>query len=42
LLALKLRGIRRQFELDDNELLSLLHGKSGADIERIVRRATNT
>lgn len=40
LLALKLRGIRRQFELDDNELLSLLHGKSGADIERIVRRAT--
>lgn len=27
LLALKLRGIRRQFELDDNELLSLLHGK---------------
>ncbi len=40
LLELKLRGIRRQFELDDNELLSLLHGKSGADIERIVRRAT--
>lgn len=40
LLALKLRGTRRQFELDDSELLSLLLGKSGADIERIVRRAT--
>lgn len=39
LLRLKLRGIRRQFEPDDGEVLSLLVGQSGADVERIVRRA---
>jgi SpoVK/Ycf46/Vps4 family AAA+-type ATPase len=39
LLALKLRGIRRQFELDDNTLLDKIKSKSGADIERIARRA---
>ncbi|WJM84752.1 ATP-binding protein [Dickeya chrysanthemi] len=39
LLKLKLRGIRRQFEPDDDEVLSLLSGKSGADVERVVRRA---
>ncbi len=39
LLKLKLRGIRRQFELDDNELIASLTNKSGADIERVVRRA---
>jgi SpoVK/Ycf46/Vps4 family AAA+-type ATPase len=39
LLQLKLRGIRRQFELDDNEIISTLANKSGSDIERIVRRA---
>jgi len=39
LLQLKLRGTRRQFELDDKELLSEFEGKSGADIERVVRRA---
>ncbi|APO80049.1 MULTISPECIES: AAA family ATPase [Pseudomonas] len=39
LLQLKLRGIRRQFELDDGELLAELEGKSGADVERVVRRA---
>ncbi|MDF3691449.1 ATP-binding protein, partial [Enterobacter hormaechei] len=33
------RGIRRQFELEDDEVLSLFIGKSGADLERIVRRA---
>jgi SpoVK/Ycf46/Vps4 family AAA+-type ATPase len=39
LLKLKLRGIRRQFELDDDELLVEFEGKSGADLERVVRRA---
>ncbi|WP_242687827.1 hypothetical protein [Photorhabdus stackebrandtii] len=39
LLKLKLRGIRRQFELNDDELLSCFVGKSGADIERIIRKA---
>lgn len=39
LLQLKLRGIRRQFELDDVEMLSEFDGKSGADVERVVRRA---
>ena len=39
LLKFKLRGIRRQFELDDKALISSLANKSGADIERVVRRA---
>ena len=39
ILALKLRGVRCDFDLDDPDLLKLFHGKSGADIERIVRRA---
>jgi len=39
LLQLKLRGIRRQFDLDDVEMLSEFDGKSGADVERVVRRA---
>ncbi|WP_163014250.1 AAA family ATPase, partial [Pseudomonas viridiflava] len=39
LLQLKLRGIRRQFELDDKGLLAEFEGKSGADVERVVRRA---
>lgn len=39
LLQLKLRGIRRQFELDDPVLLKEFDGKSGSDVERVVRRA---
>ncbi len=39
LLTLKLRGVRRQFELVDHELLQTFFGCSGSDIERIVRRA---
>jgi SpoVK/Ycf46/Vps4 family AAA+-type ATPase len=39
ILSLKLRGIRRQFELDEKPLLDLFSERSGADIERIVRRA---
>ncbi len=39
ILSLKLRGVRRQFELDDPELINCLSGLSGADIERVIRRA---
>ncbi len=39
ILSLKLRGVRRQFEIDDKQLISLFDKRSGADIERIVRRA---
>jgi SpoVK/Ycf46/Vps4 family AAA+-type ATPase len=39
ILSLKLRGVRRQFEADDSSLIDLFKNKSGADIERIVRRA---
>lgn len=39
LLQLKLRGVRRHFDLDDSLLQSLFLDSSGADIERVVRRA---
>lgn len=39
ILSLKLRGVRRQFEVDEKPLLDLFKNRSGADIERIVRRA---
>jgi len=39
ILLLKLRGIRRQFEVDDKEVLKEFTGKSGADVERVIRRA---
>ncbi len=39
IISLKLRGVRRQFELDEKPLLDLFSKRSGADIERIVRRA---
>ena len=39
ILTLKLRGVRRQFEVDSKSLLTTLGKKSGADIERILRRA---
>jgi SpoVK/Ycf46/Vps4 family AAA+-type ATPase len=38
-LQLKLRGVRRQFEVDAPELTNMFKGLSPADIERIVRRA---
>jgi SpoVK/Ycf46/Vps4 family AAA+-type ATPase len=38
-LQLKLRGVRRQFELDSPDVLELFQGLSPADVERIVRRA---
>lgn len=39
ILKLKLRGVRRQFELNDKELIKLFEKRSGSDIERIIRRA---
>lgn len=39
LLALKLSGIRRNFQVDDGQVASLFKGMSHADIERVLRRA---
>ncbi len=39
LLAVKLSGIRRNFEPDDGHVASLFKGMSHADIERVLRRA---
>jgi AAA+ superfamily predicted ATPase len=39
LLAVKLSGIRRNFEPDDGQVASLFKGMSHADIERVLRRA---
>lgn len=39
ILTLKLRGVRRQFDIDDKEVLNEFKGKSGADVERVIRRA---
>jgi len=39
LLQMKLRGVRREFEHDEEELLAIFENKTGADIERVVRRA---
>lgn len=38
-LKLKLRGVRRQFEIDESEATTLFIGMSPADIERVARRA---
>ena len=40
LLGLKLRGVRRDFELEESPIVSDFKGMSHADIERVVRRAT--
>ena len=39
LLKIKLRGVRRDFEVDDEQVLSLFVDMSHADVERIIRRA---
>jgi len=39
LLALKLSGIRRNFETDDPQVAALFKGMSHADVERVLRRA---
>lgn len=38
LLQLKLRGVRRDFELEDQQVISLFMQSAHADIERILRR----
>ena len=39
LLSVKLRGFRREFEIEDAEFVSELKGMSHADVERVLRRA---
>ncbi len=39
LLAIKLRGLRREFEIDDARIAGLFNGMSHADVERVLRRA---
>ena len=39
ILTAKLRGVRRQFDIESPEILDEFIGASGADIERVVRRA---
>ncbi len=39
LLKIKLRGVRRGFEIEDVSVLALFDGLSHADVERVVRRA---
>jgi len=39
LLAIKLRGLRREFDIEDTRVAGLFKGMSHADVERILRRA---
>ena len=39
LLSIKLRGVRRQFETHDGDIIGLFKGMSHADVERVLRRA---
>ncbi len=39
LLRLKLRGVRREFEVDDATVTALFKGMPHADVERVLRRA---
>jgi len=39
LLVCKLRGIRRDFNVDSNDVIALFKGMSHADVERVLRRA---
>ncbi len=39
LLAVKLRGLRREFEVEDPRIAGLFKGMTYADIERVLRRA---
>lgn len=39
LLTVKLRGLRREFEIDDAHIITLFKGMSHADVERVLRRA---
>ena len=39
LLSVKLRGFRREFDVDDAQIASMFKGMSHADVERVLRRA---
>lgn len=39
LLSVKLRGLRREFDIDDSRIAGLFKGMSHADVERTLRRA---
>lgn len=39
LLFVKIRGFRREFEIDDARIASMFKGMSHADVERVLRRA---
>ncbi|HIE29256.1 TPA: ATP-binding protein [Candidatus Poribacteria bacterium] len=39
LLSVKLRGLRRDFDAEDKDIIELFKGMSHADIERVIRRA---
>lgn len=39
LLALKLRGVRREFDVEDPAVTALFKGMTHADVERVLRRA---
>ena len=39
LLALKLRGVRREFEVEDATVTAMFKGMTHADVERVLRRA---
>ncbi len=39
LLNIKLRGLRREFEIEDTRITSMFKGMSHADVERVLRRA---
>lgn len=39
LLKCKLRGVRRDFDIESNEVVSLFKGMSHADVERVLRKA---
>lgn len=42
LLTLKLRGVRREFDVDEPRVTNLFKGMSHADVERSLRRAVKT
>ena len=39
LLSVKLRGVRREFEIEDMRISNMFKGMSHADIERVIKRA---
>lgn len=39
LLEMKLRGVRREFSIDDAKIVSMFNGMTHADVERVLRRS---